>query len=313
MSSNPSTSRTVIIYTDGACDPNPGPGGWAAVLLFGSHRKEIYGNEENTTNNRMELQATIEALLHLKSSCEVELHTDSEYIQKGITEWMSRWQARGWRTSKKRPVANQDLWMRLVSAMKPHKVHWKWVKGHAGNLLNEHVDTLARAAITRIVQKDIVSGLRAFTGASCISPKGPGGWAVLLLQDKEVKVLSGQETTTTANRLQLLSAAQALKEAKHSKRVDIYTTSKYVHQGASRWIEKWRLQDWKTKSGDVVKNLDVWQFISIYISKHDVNWHLCSSNKSISEIKIAHDLAQNAALGKNNEEIRELIKTQYPE
>ncbi len=311
MSPNTGTNRTIIIYTDGACDPNPGLGGWAAILLFGSHRKEIHGSEENTTNNRMELRATIEALLHLKSSCEVELHTDSEYIQKGITEWMPLWQARGWRTSKKRPVANQDLWLKLVSAMKPHKVHWKWVKGHVGNPLNEHVDTLARAAIKRVTQKNIVSELRAFTGASCISPKGPGGWAVLLLQDKKVKVLSGQEKTTTANRLQLLSAAQALKEAKPSKGVDIYTTSKYVYQGASQWISTWQIQDWKTKSGDIVKNLDVWQSISIYINKLDVTWHLCSSNKSLSEIEVAHDLAISAALGKNNYEIRKLFETQY--
>jgi len=310
MSSASSTNRTVVIYTDGACDPNPGPGGWAAILQFGTHRKEIYGSAENTTNNRMELQAAIEALCYLKSSCKVELHTDSEYIQKGITEWMTLWIARGWRTSKKRPVANQDLWLELVSAMKPHKVDWKWVKGHAGNHLNEHVDTLARASITRIT-KNTFSGLRAFTGASCISAKGPGGWVVLLLQDKEVKVLSGRETTTTSNRLQLLATAQALKAATPSKHLDVYTTSKYVHQGASKWISKWRLQDWKTQSGNVVKNLDVWQSISIYIDDMDVNWHLCSANESIVEIEVARNLARSAALGENAEEIRELFEAQY--
>ena len=311
MSASNSTNRIVTIYTDGSCDPNPGPGGWAAILLFGTHRKEIYGSAENTTNNRMELQATIEALRYLKSSCAVELHTDSEYIQKGITEWMTLWQARGWRTSKKKPVANQDLWLELVSAMKQHEVVWKWVKGHSGNPLNEEVDSLARVSITRINQNNTVDSIRAFTGASCIGPTGPGGWTVLLLQNKQIKVLSGQEKTTTANRMQLFSAAQALKAAPSSKPLDIYTTSKYVHQGASKWMSNWRLQDWKTKSGNIVKNLDVWKPISIYVDQLDVSWHLCSSNTSIPEIDTAHDLAQNAALGKNSEELIRLLEKQY--
>ena len=311
MSASNSTNRIVTIYTDGACDPNPGPGGWAAILLFGAHRKEINGNAENTTNNRMELQATIEALRYLKSSSTVELYTDSEYIQKGITKWMTIWQARGWRTSKKKPVANQDLWLELVSAMKPHEVVWKWVKGHSGNPLNEEVDTLARESISRIKPNNIVNSIRAFTGASCIGSTGPGGWTVLLLQNQEVKVLSGQEKTTTANRMQLFSAAQALKAAPISKPLDIYTTSKYVHQGAINWISSWRMQHWKTKSGNTVKNLDVWKPIAIDIDRLDVNWHLCNSNKSFQEIDAAHYLAKNAALGKNNDELIKLLETQY--
>tara|TARA_B100000029_G_scaffold506193_1_gene588458 strand:- start:17195 stop:18136 length:942 start_codon:yes stop_codon:yes gene_type:complete len=311
MSASNSTNRIVTIYTDGACDPNPGPGGWAAILLFGTHRKEIYGNVEKTTNNRMELQATIEALRYLKSSSVVELYTDSEYIQKGITKWMTMWQARGWRTSKKRPVANQDLWLELVSVMKQHEVVWKWVKGHSGNPLNEEVDTLARKSISSINQNNVRDSIRAFTGASCIGTTGPGGWTVLLLQNQAVKVLSGQEKITTANRMQLFSAAQAMKSAPIAKPLDIYTTSKYVHQGASNWLSNWRTQDWKTKSGDTVKNLDMWKPISLDIDRLDINWHLCSSNKPIPEMDAAHYLAKNAALGSTNDELRKLLETKY--
>ena len=195
--------------------------------------------------------------------------------------------------------------------MKPHEVVWKWVKGHSGNPLNEEVDTLARESISRIKPNNMVNSIRAFTGASCIGSTGPGGWTVLLLQNQEVKVLSGQEKTTTANRMQLFSAAQALKAVPISKPLDIYTTSKYVHQGASNWISNWRMQHWKTKSGNTVKNLDVWKPIAIDIDRLDVNWHLCNSNKSFQEIDAAHYLAKNAALGKNNDELIKLLETQY--
>jgi len=134
----------VVIYTDGACSGNPGPGGWGAILISGGHRKDILGGELATTNNRMELMAAIQALEALTKPCEVELHTDSQYVMKGITEWIRGWKARGWRTADKKPVKNDDLWQRLDAARLRHKVDWRWVKGHAGHELNEHADALAR-------------------------------------------------------------------------------------------------------------------------------------------------------------------------
>ena len=140
-------SPPVIIYTDGGCKGNPGPGGWGAILSFGDARKELSGGEAMTTNNRMELTAAIAALESLKRPCTVELHTDSQYLRNGITLWIQGWKAKGWKTASKEPVKNVDLWMRLDAAVQAHEISWHWVKGHAGNELNERADQLATAAM----------------------------------------------------------------------------------------------------------------------------------------------------------------------
>jgi ribonuclease HI len=134
----------VVVYTDGACSGNPGPGGWGAILFWGDKRKELSGGELETTNNRMELMAAIQALEALKRPCEVELHTDSQYVQKGIHEWIHGWKRRGWKTADGKPVKNDDLWRRLDAARLRHKVDWRWIKGHAGHEHNERADELAR-------------------------------------------------------------------------------------------------------------------------------------------------------------------------
>jgi ribonuclease HI len=133
----------VVVYTDGACKGNPGPGGWGAWLSAGGHEKELFGGEANTTNNRMELTAVIEALASLKRTCDVTLFTDSEYVRKGITEWIIGWKSRGWKTADKKPVKNVDLWQRLDALRGLHAVEWRWVKGHAGDPGNERADQLA--------------------------------------------------------------------------------------------------------------------------------------------------------------------------
>ena len=135
----------VTIYTDGACMPNPGPGGWAAILLCGEHSRELSGSEANTTNNRMELTAAVQALQALKRACQVEFYTDSEYLKRGITEWLPGWRRRGWKR-KDGELKNVDLWQALDSAISQHTITWKWVRGHAGNSMNERVDLLARQA-----------------------------------------------------------------------------------------------------------------------------------------------------------------------
>ena len=137
----------MVIYTDGACSGNPGPGGWGAILISGDHEREMCGGEPDTTNNRMELMAAIQALEALKRPCTVELHTDSQYLRQGITEWLPGWKARGWRTASKAPVKNDDLWKRLDLARQRHTVDWRWVKGHAGHPLNERADGLARQGL----------------------------------------------------------------------------------------------------------------------------------------------------------------------
>ncbi len=137
----------VVIYTDGACRGNPGPGGWGALLRSGRHEKTLSGFEAATTNNRMELMAALMALRALKQPSRVVLWTDSEYLRKGMTEWLSAWRARGWKTAAKQPVKNADIWQALVVAAEPHEVDWRWVKGHAGDPGNEAVDKLATEAI----------------------------------------------------------------------------------------------------------------------------------------------------------------------
>lgn len=138
--------KHVEAFTDGACKGNPGPGGWGAILRLGHHEKELSGGDKQTTNNRMELSGAIEALKALKEPCEVSLHTDSRYVIDGITKWIFGWQKNGWRNAAKKPVANADLWQDLIAAVRPHKVHWVWVKGHDGHPENERADKLASDA-----------------------------------------------------------------------------------------------------------------------------------------------------------------------
>jgi ribonuclease HI len=140
----------VVIYTDGACSGNPGPGGWGVVFRWKGTQKELYGGDAQTTNNRMELMAAIQALEALSRPSQVQLHTDSTYLLNGITKWITAWQRNGWRTSARKPVKNEDLWRRLVEAMNGHEVSWLWVKGHAGEEGNERADALARLGIEEV-------------------------------------------------------------------------------------------------------------------------------------------------------------------
>ena len=143
----------VEIWTDGACKGNPGPGGWGALLRHGRHEKELCGGELDTTNNRMELMAVIEALKALKRPCHVVVHTDSQYVQKGMSEWLANWKRRGWITAARKPVRNADLWQLLDALVGTHQVEWRWVKGHAGDPGNERADALANKGVLRATKR----------------------------------------------------------------------------------------------------------------------------------------------------------------
>lgn len=144
--------KQVTIYTDGACRGNPGPGGWGAVLQYGEHQRELYGGESDTTNNRMELTAALQALEALREPCEIDLTTDSEYVRKGITEWLPAWKKRNWKTADRKPVKNADLWQALEQAAARHRVRWHWVKGHSGHNGNEQADMLANRGIDELLK-----------------------------------------------------------------------------------------------------------------------------------------------------------------
>jgi ribonuclease HI len=158
-------SARVAIWTDGACSGNPGPGGWGAILRYGDREKEIVGGEPLTTNNRMELSAAISALESLTRPCAVDLHTDSQYLRGGVTEWIRNWKRNGWRTADKKPVKNEDLWRRLDEAVARHDVAWKWVRGHAGDVMNERADELARRGMAPFLAK----------GRRAAAPQGEAG------------------------------------------------------------------------------------------------------------------------------------------
>ena len=143
----PAKRGIVEVFTDGACRGNPGPGGWGALLRYGAHEKELCGGEAETTNNRMELMAAIRALEALTRPMDVRVTTDSQYVKQGITTWLPAWKARGWRTADRKPVKNMDLWQRLETALTPHRVEWRWIRGHAGHPENERADALARRGI----------------------------------------------------------------------------------------------------------------------------------------------------------------------
>ncbi|MDQ4061542.1 MAG: ribonuclease HI [Pseudomonadota bacterium] len=148
------TRPRVTAYTDGACSGNPGPGGWGVLLRYDGHEKALSGGEPHTTNNRMELTAAIRAIEALRKPCTVEIHTDSQYLRQGITDWIAAWKANGWRTSAKKPVKNADLWQQLDAVMQPHAVTWRWVRGHAGEPGNERADELARAGMAPFLSRE---------------------------------------------------------------------------------------------------------------------------------------------------------------
>ncbi len=166
--------KKVTIYTDGGCEGNPGPGGWAAVLMWNGRTKEISGGDPATTNNRMELSAAIGGLSILKEPCEIELFTDSEYLRKGISEWINGWKAHGWKTRAKTPVKNCDLWRTLDAATRGHQINWRWVKGHAGNEHNERCDVLAGEAIAQMRKQHRPEQLKALLGEFKRKSEAPG-------------------------------------------------------------------------------------------------------------------------------------------
>jgi ribonuclease HI len=169
--------KKVVIHTDGGCHGNPGPGGWAATLEFGKHKRELSGGVTATTNNRMELQAAIEALSVLKESCDVELNTDSTYVKNGVLSWISGWKLNGWRTKAKKPVKNEDLWRQLDSETSRHTISWQWLKGHAGHEGNEQCDELATKAIEAIKEshspEQLLEALEEFKSNDAVLPPQP--------------------------------------------------------------------------------------------------------------------------------------------
>lgn len=265
----------VVIYSDGGADPNPGVGGWAAVLRYGQHEKVLTGNDPHTTNNRMELQAALSALSVLSRPCEVEFYTDSEYLRRGITEWIDQWIANDWQRGKgNRPVQNEDLWRELHRQTRRHQIEWHWVKGHAGDPTNELVDRLARQAREAITTgPDLAADtLRLFVRSSCKGNPGPGGWGAVLEDGPDTTQASGWEPKTTNNRMELTAVLEGLRLVDPGSTVQLFTTSDYLYQGATNWIQGWRKRNWQKKDGQPVANADLWQQLTGRMAEYKLVW-----------------------------------------
>ena len=294
---NESNRAPFIVYTDGGAEPNPGVGGWGAVIVDPStgEVRELSGGEAVTTNNRMELTAALRALEALDAGAELEVFTDSSYLRLGITRWLRGWKAGGWRTSGGEPVKNDDLWRELERAETRHRVRWHWVKGHSGHPLNERAHTMASAEIAR--QRGAVRRAGAPSDAedretqagaessvalpapadaevllklSCVG--GRGAWAARVRSRVADEVIAGEATGVTANRLELEAAVKLLSVLPDHATVDWRGGSDYLRDGASKWLDGWRRRGYRTSSGDPVKNADVWRRLEKLLASHRVRF-----------------------------------------
>ena len=264
----------VIIYSDGGADPNPGIGGWAAILRAGDHERVLTGHEPKTTNNRMELQAAISALQALKRPCRIQFHTDSQYLRRGITEGVAKWSAAGWVNKQGHAIPNAELWRELQALVPQHDITWHWVRGHSGDPANEAVDRLAREARLAITPKvDLSADVpRLYLRSSCHGNPGPGVWGVALESGGEWETASGGEPKTTNNRMELRAAIEGLLLLSPGSAAQLFTTSDYVFQGATQWLHGWKRGGWQKKDGLPVANSDLWRLLDDLAGRYRVQW-----------------------------------------
>ncbi|MEA3469406.1 MAG: ribonuclease HI [Thermodesulfobacteriota bacterium] len=291
---------SVKIYTDGSCSPNPGPGGWGAVILPEKGRKkELSGKVSETTNNRMELQAALEALQSLPHSCAVELYTDSKYVQSGITSWINNWRKRDWLTVEKEPVKNRDLWESLDKEMKRHKVQWLWVKGHADDPHNERADALAVAARGRqVLPLADETAVHVFLGITWRQKLKIGSWAAVLRYQNHYKVIGELSENSSANRIHIQSACNALRSLKRKIPVHMYTSSGYLKDGAGNWVKGWEKNGWQTREGKVVSNKEEWKQLSSLLQTHTVSFHVIDKEMPPCFNQEAKEMAAELVMGR---------------
>ena len=289
----------VTIYSDGGADPNPGYGGWGAVLIYGKHEKRLKGSAKDVTNNQMELTAAIEALSALKRPCEIEFFTDSQYLRRGILENLDKWVKNDFKRDGK-TIPNKQLWKKLKGLIEPHQIDWNWVKGHSGNHFNEIVDKLATEARQSITPTRGLSTKLAtlYARGSYKGKTKTGGWAYLIqLPDGETIQNSGNALETTANRMHIEAVTLGLEDLpKGLQSVQVVTVSDYVFMGATEWINGWRKKGWKKKGGEAISNADLWQQLDRLSNKIDIQWF--NGKNTIlegNELEVVGTRASNAA------------------
>jgi len=286
----------VTIYTDGGCRPNPGPGGWGAVLLFPDRDPvELSGAEKDTTNNRMELRAAIEALRALPGPHEVRLVTDSEYLKNGITRWLEGWRRRGWLTASRKPVKNRDLWVALDAELQRHRVSWEWTRGHSGDRHNELADRLAtRAMGIPDLPLDDPDAVHLSVAVAWSGKRDAGGWAAVLRWRDQRRTASGLVPGASANRMHLISAVEGLGLLRRPSTVHLYTVSSYLKDGATAWIRSWKARKWTTRDGEPVRHVDLWRRLESLGKRHRITWHVVDEATGPEEVREAKRLARAA-------------------
>jgi len=301
-----SVAKELTIYTDGACSPNPGPGGWGAVILSGGAVvAELSGNGGDSTNNRMELTAAVAALRSVEESHRIVLYTDSQYVKKGITEWIDKWQRNNWRTADRQEVKNSDLWRELLDQVGRHQLIWKRVRGHAMDRWNNRADELAVAARlgngTRPARESSAKPVGAddihlYTGVTCKHSSGVGAWSVIMGWRSYVKVIGGGTEGMTANQLYLHAVIEGLAGLKKLLPVHVHTHSGYLYEGATAWLEGWRKRDWQTREGAPVSNRELWQRLAGLMDRFQVEFHLEDKQSPLCAMQEAKELAREFEL-----------------
>lgn len=294
-------SAEITIYTDGACSPNPGPGGWGAVLLAdGRAISELSGYGGESTNNRMELTAAVEALKSLQKPSRIVLYTDSQYLRNGITDWIFTWQKNNWKTADRKPVKNCDLWHALLDHLERHQVSWKWVKGHGLDRWNNRADELAVEARkkggasdkTRVRPAVGDGDIHLYTGVTCKHSSGAGGWSVILAWRDRIRILGGGTQGLTANQLYLKAVITGLEKLKKVLPVHVHTHSGYLYDGATSWLEGWQKRNWQTRDGSPVSNREWWQSLAELLNRYEVHVHLEEKEQPLCHMLEAKELAR---------------------
>jgi ribonuclease HI len=302
----PATS--FIVYTDGGCRPNPGPGGWGAVVEGAEGRLELSGGEAESTNNRMELTAAVRALEALPAGARVELVTDSTYLQQGITRWLHGWRRKGWVTAAKEPVKNRDLWQALDEAARRHRVTWRWTRGHAGEAGNERAHELAAAAIPRpaghtgggrvgterVAIAAVAAGeeVVAFLGVAWSGTRQQGAWGAVLRWGEVERELAGRAGGASANAAHVAGAAAALAAVRRQVPVRAVTVSDYLRDGATRWLPTWRQRGWRTTDGKPVASREQWEELGRQLARLPVAWEVPAGDAVPPEVERARKLAK---------------------
>ena len=255
------------------------------ILRQEGRPEELSGFEAEATNNRMELRAAIEGLRALDGPHEVDLHTDSEYLRKGVTAWIEGWKRRGWRTAQGKAVQNRDLWQELEAAIERHEVRWHWIRGHSGVEWNERADALASAAIPREVGLvDDDAAVHIVLAVAYSGKMKRGAWAAMLRFGENEKDLHGVVEGATANQMHILGAALALEALKRPMRAHVYTTSDYLKDGATSWLGAWKARGWQTREGKNVSNREAWQRLDQQLGRHRLEWHVLSKDDDLEEM-----------------------------